>query len=165
MQLNYCLFFFKWESSPLNIRSQIVSPSKTATLSASLQPCTIKLFNEERLWVNKKRLYHYSNLIPKRKKERTKERKELNTRAWTIKIVEEISHTSILWKGSPIAWSMELNKVDEDEIFLWSPWTFLESVFVTTRCSSHCCCCLEPDGTDGRAVLRSEGKHVTTCQR
>ena len=48
-----------------------------------------------------------------------------------------IDYTCILWKGSPVAWSMELNEVGELEIFLWSPWTFLETILVTTRSSSH----------------------------
>lgn len=41
-------------------------------------------------------------------------------------------NTCILGKGSPFPMSMFLNVIDEFLIFLWSPWTFLQSVLFTT---------------------------------
>jgi hypothetical protein len=37
MQLNYCLFFFIREFSSLDVRSQVISPPETATLSTSFE--------------------------------------------------------------------------------------------------------------------------------
>lgn len=40
-----------------------------------------------------------------------------------------ISVTCIFGKGSPFSMSMFLNVIDEFLIFLWGPWTLLESIF------------------------------------
>lgn len=41
MQLNNGLFFFKGESSSLDIGSQVICPSEAATLATPLQACNL----------------------------------------------------------------------------------------------------------------------------
>ena len=45
--------------------------------------------------------------------------------------------TCILGKCPPVAIAMFLNKIDKFLVLLRSPRSFLETVFVTTWCSSH----------------------------
>lgn len=46
-------------------------------------------------------------------------------------------HTSILWKYSPIAVPMFLNVINKFLVFFCCPRSFLETIFVTTRWSTH----------------------------
>lgn len=52
-------------------------------------------------------------------------------------------HTCVLRKVSPIPRSVFLNIIDEQSIFFSCPWTFLESIFITARSSSHLGSCYQ----------------------
>jgi hypothetical protein len=47
MQLNYCLFFFIREFSSLDVRSQVISPPETATLSTSFESYIWKTISQK----------------------------------------------------------------------------------------------------------------------